>query len=318
MVKEQAHYEYDLGNSLNLRAFSIDPRLSEDGLAQLLSSMSNRDVISLEVHAKDMHLVAKLDSLSELELKVLPERYRVPEQLFPYRQALDEKLLREGKKNNDVLIVKGDIKVPLHIIRGGYFDFMATKLSEVPSKLLPDLYPANKTIGELLQEYGLRSSDMARYLGFGFIVMPSNGEEISFVQRAKELGIVAGVMGFPGMTPHFHEDFLKENFNFQKYFEQEIARELQEEYRLLSNEFRTGRCYLIYNKGINHPFVAIEVTTPLSTKEIVRRTFGDKDAIKEHPILYSVDFPAISTLLRRFDLGGSAYVMNLVAKERGG
>ena len=94
MVKEQAHYDYDLGNSLNLRAFSIDPRLSDGDLAQLLSSMSNRDVISLEEPANE-HLVAKLDSLSGLEFIVLPERYRVPKQLLPYRQALD-KLLREG------------------------------------------------------------------------------------------------------------------------------------------------------------------------------------------------------------------------------
>ena len=253
----------------------------------------------------------------ELELKVLPERYKVPEQLVPYRQALDEKLLREERENNDVLIVNGDIKVPLTIMRGGYFDFMATKLSEVPSKLLPSLYPANKTIGDLLQEYGLRASDMARYLGFAFILMPSNGEEISFVQRAKGLGIGADVMAFSGMTPRFHEDFLKEKFDFRKYFEHEIARELNKEYKLLPNEFRTGRCYFLYNKVINHPFVAIEVTTPLPAKEIARRTFGDKVVIKKHPILYSAGFPAIDPLIRRFELGSSAYIMNLVAKERG-
>lgn len=318
METEQCYYFHDLGNGQLLKSFSVDQNIGLDELVSLVSSMERpKDRFVLDDLEKNMHLVAAFDSLSKLELKVLDGRYEVPHQLLPYREAIEQELLKEGKKNNSVMIVKGDIAVPLTIVMGKYFDFMATKLSDVPAKRLPATYPANKTIGDLLRKYGLRDSDTARYLGFAFILMPSNGKELSFVQRAKGLGIVPGVMALSGMTPLFHDGFYEKGFDFRKYFEKEIARELEEEYRLLPNEFRTGRCYFIYNKGINHPFVAIEITTTLSIEEIARRAFGEKKVIEEHPILYSIGFPAIGTLIRKFDLGDSAYVMSLVAKEKG-
>ena len=316
MLAKQPHCECDLGNGSNLTAFSIDPRISEADLAQLLSSAGNKGVKPLDALAKDTHLIAKFDSLSDLKIEVLPERYTIPKQLLPYKQALYNKLIKKGKENNDVIVAKGDIKIPLTITRAGYFDFMATKLTEVPSELLPSIYPANKTIGELLQEYRLRASDMARFLGFGFIVMPSNGKEISFVQRAKGLGIATGVMSLSGMTPYFHEDFLKESFDFHKYFKDGIARELDQEYKLLPHEYKIGRGYFVYNKEINQPIVAVEIITHLSTEEIARKIFGDENVIQEHSILYSVGIASVGTLIRRFELGISAYIMDIVAKDR--
>ena len=239
METEQCNYFHDLGNGQLLKSFSVDPNIGRDGLVSLVSSMKRpEDRFVLDDLGKNMHLVATFDSLNKLELKVLAGRYGVPRQLLPYREALEQELLKEGKKNNSVMIVKGHIAVPLTVVMGKYFDFMATKLSDVPAKLLPAVYPSNKTIGDLLQEYGLRDSDMARYLGFAFILMPSNGKELSFVQRGKGLGIVPGVMALSGMTPLFHEGFYEKGFDFRKYFEKEIARELEEEYRLLPNALR--------------------------------------------------------------------------------
>ena len=99
---------------------------------------------------------------------------------------------------------------------------------------LPELYPAGKTIGQLLPELNLHYNDLASYLGFAFILMPDNGREVSFVQRAKNLGIAPDCMALSGSTPQFPKQHSK-GFDFGSYFESCVAEEMQEEFRIGSN-----------------------------------------------------------------------------------
>lgn len=356
MTSELPIYEHCLGDELFLKAYSLDPKISQADLKKIVSFRDGSSKLDLEVIANHISLIAKLDSFGGLEINVSDEVYKVPEQLQPYREALDEELVEKGMFNGSVMVVTRDEGIPLKIYRGGFFDFKATQLTAVPSKLLPNIYDHNKTIKQLLPEWGLDKSQMARYLGFAFIMLPSNGEEISFVQRAKELGIAEDVMALSGCTPHWRgmetvlEDVLKDNrfyrtifnlipkkltsgflrrtfgqnsrfpygfydpfFDFEKYFEATIKKQIKKEYNLLPDEFTIGKCYLMDDKRWV-PFVAIEIKTQLSTKDIAKRIYG---IAEEHNILYSISPRAVGTLIDRFPLlDSTAYVMSLVAKEK--
>lgn len=319
MVSKQATYEIDLGNGLSLHAFAIDPAITAADLAGMLSSRDGTapkfDLKSLEAN---LRMKAIVPSLSGLEVAVSDERYVVPEQFRPYREALEDGLLRRGMFNGPVMVVKGVLGNQLTLCRGGFFDFKATQLSAIPAEVLPNSYPQGKTIGDLLPEYGLDVSRMARYLGFAFVMMPNNGDELSFVQRAKGMGIAADIMALSGATPPFHEDFFKTNFDSAGYFRGVVERELMEEFKLPSKEFGIKTCYLIDDiKSV--PSVAVEIVTPVTTGEIAARVYGDPEAMKEHPVVFSIkaDVGAVSALLNRFPLlYHSAYVMHMVANRK--
>jgi len=261
-----------------------------------------------------------------------------------------------GQFDGPIMVINDICSQNLRGCEGKWFDFKATELMAIPAKeildankvlynldsysdkierlleegkltdeqirnfkqITPELighYPTGKTIDGLLPQYGLDANQMARYFAFAFIMLPNNGDEISFVQRAKGLGIAADCMALSGATPPFHEDFLKEGFDFPGYFRKVIEGEMEEEYKLSPDEFRIGTCYLIDDKK-SIPFVAIEITTTPSTKEIAERSYGDKEIIKEHPILYATSLSAVPTLIQRFPLlQSSAYVMDKVAKQ---
>ena len=217
--------------------------------------------MDLKSLATDLPVKAVLPSFERLKVTVSDEQYIVPHQLQPYRNTLDNVLKQKGMFNGNIMVIKGDVEVPLTLYKGGFFDFKATQLTAIPADLLPDKYPSGKTISELLPQYGLDVNQTARYLGFAFIMLTSNGNEISFVQRAKGLGIAADCMALSGATPPFHEDFLKKDFDFPGYIRKVIEREMAEEYKLSPNELRIGSCYLIDDKK-SVPFIAIEITTP--------------------------------------------------------
>lgn len=316
MTSEQAVAEYTLGNGLSLHAFAVDPAIAQNDLASMLSSMDGKAPRpDLESLAADLQVKAVVPSLSGLEIVVSAEQYAVPEQFRPYRKALEKELVGRGMFNGPVMVVKGNLGIPLTLYKGGFFDFKATQLTAVPATTLPDLYPPGKTIGELLPTYGLDVSQMARYLGFAFVMLPDNGNEISFVQRAKGLGIAADIMALSGATPPFHPDFFNKGFDFAEYFGNVVEKEMNEEYKLSPRDFRIGNCYLIDDRK-SVPFVAIEIKTPLSTGEIAARSYGDAEVIKEHPILYSAKVGAIPAIIQRFPLlPSSAFVMREVVKK---
>lgn len=311
MTIEQPSFMYDLGNGLFLDAYSLNPEISAEDLDEILSSRDAIREVDLEALAETMPVIAELDSLGGLELEVSDEVYTVPEQLQPFRDILKVQLPNEGQHNGPIMVVKGEVKLPLPLFKAGYFDFKATHLIAVPAERLPGQYPANKTVRELLPEYGLEVDQMARYVGFAHIMRPNNGKEISFVQRAEGLGIAPDCMALSGSTPRFHEDFFKEGFNFQQYFEEHVRKQMDNEYGLGPNEFRIGKSYFIDDKR-EIPFVAIEIITDLPAKELAKKAHRE-----EHTILYSINPMAVDTLIHRFPIfPSSAYVMNLVAKER--
>lgn len=315
MINDNKSYSHDLGDGLTLDAYIIDPNISIDNLKNMILSKDGITTdINLERTAKIMPVRAKLNSFNDLSINISKEVYHVPKQLKPFREALEDKLISEGKFNGNIMVIKGDVRQPLTLLKGGFFDFKATQLTSIPSELLPSLYPKNKNIAELLPGYGLNITQMARYLGFAFIMMPNCGQEIGFVQRAKGLGIAADVMALSGATPEYHDDFLKEGFNFQEYFKQVIEKELNEEYKLKSNEIEIGKSYLIDDTR-EIPFIAIEIITPLSTKEMAQRAYGDKEIIKEHPILYNINPKAVDKLINRFPIfESSAYIMDMITR----
>lgn len=336
MTTKYPSYEHDLGNGLLLEAYSLNPKINKLDLeGMILSKDGKSEPVDLCDIAKDILVVAELNSLKGLEINVSDEVYSVPKQLQSYRSLLGDENERRRRIeayrckagnvdalqdlyaifNGSVLVIKGDVKLPLGICRGGFFDFKATELIAIPSLLLPEVYPTGETISKLLPKYGLDINQLARYLAFAFIVLLSNGEEVSFVHRAKGLGIAPDCMAISGATPYFHEDFFKKGFNFQQYFESEVKREIREEYKLLPHEFTIGKCYLTDDKK-SIPCVAIEIITYLSTHEIAERCYGDIKVNREHTILYSVNRNAIPMLISRFPLDYyTAYVLDRVIKK---
>ncbi|MFH0868840.1 MAG: hypothetical protein V1839_01290, partial [archaeon] len=280
MVSKQAICDYELGNGLSLHAFALDPVITP---AKLVSMLSSRDgtaqKFDFESLSTNLQIKAIVPSLSGLEVAVSDEQYAVPEQLQAYREDLESRLKGRGMFNGDIMVIKGKVGLPLTLFRGGFFDFKATQLSAIPADVLPKSYPQGKTISDLLPRYGLDVSQMARYLGFAFVMMPNNGDELSFVQRAKGLGIAADIMALSGATPPFRKDFFKMAFDFAGYFREVIERELMEEYKLSHEKFGIKTCYLIDDKK-SIPFVAVEIVTSLSTREIAAKAYCDAEIIK--------------------------------------
>lgn len=303
------------GNYLN--AYSLEPKMTQQELRKLLSDLrtteANIDLVRLET---EMPLIANLELLTDLEIQTINQEYEVPEPFQAYREALDDKLSTEGMFNGPVMVVKGAVSNPLTIIKGRYFDFKATELTAKPGELLPDLYPADKTIAELLPEYDLTNNNLARYLGFAFIMRPDNGAEVSFVQRAKNLGVAADCMAFPGSTPTYPSDFNNPDFDIHEHFAANIRDEMKEEYALESDEFQVEKSLLIDDTN-SIPFLAITIATPLTTQELAKRTYGKKEVLKEQTILYSVKPVATSVLITQFPvLESSAYIMSLINDAR--
>ncbi|MBW2975563.1 hypothetical protein KY366_07620 [Candidatus Woesearchaeota archaeon] len=241
MAGEIPFYEYDLKKG-SLKAYSLNDRIDQTNLERIVSSRDGKhEPLSLMEIEKDIIIVRELNSLGELEIKVSPEPSHVPKEFQPSRRLLENQKKRKMlidayrlKTNNpdalqdlynifngSVMVVKdGNVKIPLEVCKGGFFDFKATELISVPSLLLPKIYPEGKTIGNLLPEYQLSINQLARYLGFAFILLPSDGAEISFVHRAKGMGIATDCMALSGATPFWRdmESVLKNTLKEHKFY----------------------------------------------------------------------------------------------------
>ena len=102
-----ASYRYSLGNGLALTAYSIDPSISENDLRKMVSSKDGSSGFDLKKLRGNMTFIERMDSLGKWEINAIDEPYHVPEQLRPYREALQAKLDSEGKFNGPVPIVRG-------------------------------------------------------------------------------------------------------------------------------------------------------------------------------------------------------------------
>jgi len=297
-----AHYRHDLGNGMYFDAFSLSPEISESRLKEVARDLDGKANLNLSELKKIIVKKASVAGLGGLEITASEKGgYSVPEPLKAYREAIAKKWDSEGKFNGPVLIVDGELKVPLKVMQGGYYDFATTKLKDIPAKLLPEVYPEGKTVGDILVDNGISLEERARYFGLAHLMWPSEGKEFLLVQRAKGMGIAADCVSTPGSTPDVQIKKLglkKPEFGMNHYWSYHLAEEMKDEFKLKWGDFWTGKIdFFEDSKAI--PFGAVEIITPLPTSEIAEQAYGDSRVLKEHTILYSMNREAIHAFLQR-------------------
>ena len=313
MANEGATYSHELGDGLMLHAYAIDPDISNDDLASRVRSKDGEADPRLLVDVrKSVVGVDYVDSIDKIKVEVSPALYQVPEQLRLYREAAGADFKGRGWTDNPVSILTTDVlEHPMKIRPGGFFDFKATHLKGVPGKLLPDLYPADKTIAELNEEWGLTNKHFGRYFGFAHIMLANGGDELCFVQRAKGMAIAPDCIGTSGSTPNppSHD-------NLHAYWREHLNKEMTDEFDLEPEEFKVRGIYLM--DDVNEtPFGAVEGITDVSTEELARRIYGKEKAIEEHPIIFGLDTKGLGKLLERFPIFPSTTrIMDMIVQRQ--
>jgi hypothetical protein len=296
MAEQPVRYQYLLDGGIYLEAFSVDPNLKESDLAELISSKDGTAQLDSPSIAAIKYggSVKKFDDL-EVILN-LEKVYTVPAQLKAYRNAVQKDSDAKGRFNGPLAIVEGPVRIPLKLFQGGFYDFVATKLGAVPYDLVPDKYPAGKKIADLFKEWGIDPEERARYFGFAHVMLTENGEKLSLVQRAKGMAIAPDCIAFSGSTPN---PKFSPTFNFQQYCKEHVTAEIREEFSLEPTEFQLAGIHL-FDDTEQAPFGALEIQTPNTTGNLAERIYGNAQAIKEHPVLYSVPLEGVDSLLKRF------------------
>lgn len=170
-------------------------------------------------------------------------------------------------------------------------------------------YSKDTTIKDVIDKAGLNDEDRARYFGFAHLIFPENGKKLLLVHRAENMIVAPDCMSSAGSTPGFNKDFFKPNFDFQGYYREHIAQEMNEEFNLNKGEFDIKGFHFSHmeNIGILNP--AFEITTPLTTGEIANRAYEDEEAISEHPVIYGTTINGLSEILNRFPVFGDISVI---------
>ena len=290
----QSIISYRLKDGLVLDAYSLVPGMREDELRQSLREKDKPTNIDLEEIAKDTIFKTRVNNVEGLGITFSGTEYKLPEQLQPARDEFGRVKADAGWYNGKVMVAEWDVGTPLKVSQGGYFDFMVSKLGAVPGELLPDQYPKKVPVETLFEEWGVNFQKRCKYVGIAYNLSTENGRDLCLVQRAKGLGIAADCIALPGSTPN--PDFSEEGFDINKYLSEHIVDEMAEEFKLNPGEFNVNGIYL-FDDLKQVPFLAVDVKTPLQTSEIARRSYGDKNAIKEHPTLYSVSKANIKGIL---------------------
>jgi len=335
MTTEVPTYKHDMGNGLYLEAFSLDPKIGTAELEEMVVKRDGKADFDLQRLGKRVSWAGRVDSLGDLRFRGVNKQYQVPEVLQAYRQAREPVLDAQGKENRDVCILDGKLSGEINLFRGGYYDYMATKVEEIPANLGAELgwaseilepfqklkglntantgsstlnsvleqiekyanghtsiteqYVPGESVGDLIEQGVMTNDQRARYLCFTFMLMPSNGKEFGFVQRAKGMGIASDCMSPSGSTPQFDERFFDPGFDdFQRFYADEVQREMNEEFRLEGNEHNIDEIYLFDDKP-SIPSMTAVIKTPLSTREIAERCYGNEEVIKEHPLLFAIE-----------------------------
>ncbi len=334
-------YRKNFSNGAYLDAFSLDPQLSDNDLENLIEKEQAKPMPDLEKVAFAITRIGRFSSFDEMDVKIFPHSYSVPEPLQPYREAFGNRLdaLRklgaEMPKNGPVAIIVGEVGLPLVLVQGGYYDFKATETQAVPSKLEEDLeiapkilngliklkestggnllaptidaftrladsyekikgiYGKGKTIRVLFDEWKIPETKRARYLGCAHMLFADDDRELLFVQRARHLGVAADCISSPGSTP---DPKLKKGFNLGNFMKKHLDQEMEEEFGLEPEEFKISG-YTFYDDRDNMPFMAVRISTDLSTKQIAERCFGNLEVLKEHYVLYAIPSNNIAEVL---------------------
>lgn len=305
MSQEPAMYRYDLGRGLYLDAFSLDPNLDESRLAEIVATSDGKfNPKALAVARATIRKTDSLQSLSELTLEPLEGVYTVPEPLIAYREAIQADWDNKGRFNGPVLIATGEIRAPLRVRQGGYYDFAATKMTDVPAKLLPEVYESGKTVEDILRHNGISTETRAKYFGMAHLMHLSNGDEFLLVLRAKGMGIADNVIATPGSTPDLvlnKPGLIKPNFGIREYWSYHLAEEMKDEFHLGWGDFWVGSIDLYEDKK-SIPFGAVNIHTELSSKEISQKAYGDPRVLKEHNIVFGIPRETLPQVLKRFQI----------------
>lgn len=300
-------YRHDLGNGMYLNAFSLDPSINESRLAEIVSSADGKAGVNQFAVPTITH-TQHLNSIGELTLEPLDGAYQVPEPLRAYRQAIQKDWDSKKRFNGPVLIAQGEIRTPLKVVQGGYYDFAATKLSDEPAKLLPEIYAQGKTIEQILVENGISPEARAKYFGLAHLMWPSKGSDFLMVERAKGMGIASStdanrLIATPGSTPDLvlNKLGLDKGLGVREYWDYHLADEMQDEFHLNKGDFWVSSVDLFEDTKLI-PFGTVNIRTKLSTEEIAKGAFGDPRVLKEHAILYGMPRQAIPAFLQRFPI----------------
>ena len=164
-----------------LDAFSLTSEIDSNKLQGIVSSIDGKANQDLEALSKTVIQTDQVGSIKDLKLEPREGNYQVPAPLKPYRDAIQKDWDSKGRFNGPVIIATGDIKVPIRVIQGGYYDFAATKLADQPAKLVPDVYREGQTVEDVLNEHGVSIEERAKYFGFAHMMWPSNGKEFLFI-----------------------------------------------------------------------------------------------------------------------------------------
>lgn len=295
-----SRFRYDMGGKVYLDVYSIDPEIREGDLektvkSSLLSTKHKSPVDLVELSNQIEH-IGTYSSFAGVNFQASFDKYSVPEQLRPYRDAIKLKF------NNSIIVFRdGKVFAPPNIIKGEYRDFISTHLKKVPAQLVPEKYPAGKTIAELLPEWGLSRDSVAKYLAIVHRLSPSNGKEITFVYRNEKVHIAPNCIALSGSTPEFPDNFNHERFSWDDYFKEHIAKEMEEEYCLSKNEISLGKLHFL-NDVEEIPMIIVEINTPLSTMQLAEKSYDQPKPKEEHSIFFSVKKEDTKKMLDVFDL----------------
>ena len=254
----------------------------------------------------------------EQELKVLTQ---IPKDSLIWRAFSEDLIKGAGKRTLKEVYaelalegpivgkLKEDLGILLNLPENSLFWFMSPlsfakagggeKLREVFEKIRGK-YAQGKTVETIFQENGISNNKRGKYLGLSYLMSPSNGEEVCFVQRAKGMAIAADCISSCGSTPNPRfKDMVVVEYNTQTAIKINVINEMNEEWGLKPDEFNIGTIDLFDSKR-SVPFGSVQIVTSLSTGDLVERIHGDPEAIKEHPVVYSTNQEGIKQVLERF------------------
>ena len=292
-------YSYYLGNESNLNAYSIDPQIGVDKLEAIVRGHLLTDGTrgeSLDTIYDDAKFIKEVKKFSDLNIQISGDRYEVPCELKLHWDAVNLKY------NDSVIVFKdGRFGNTLNWIEGTYRDFVATQFTREPHLIAPEHYDADKTVGDLIDEWGMNHKRLARCLGFAHLLTPDNGDEVAFVKRSKGVHVNPDSMTFSGSTPQFPDDFDSDGFDIDTYLGNHLADEMEEEHNLGRDEFRVSNIKLMDNVH-DKPLLSVNITTERTTRELAELAFNNQRCINEHSIFYSTDRGyGITAVMRQFD-----------------
>lgn len=280
------YFTHTFSDGTTLEAFSVDPNTDPEEMTRESLKGKPLGESSLEELAKLFPIPFDVDDLRKIKTTIVDNPYHIPEVLKPFAQEVITEQLRRNpsmfpgpimayQRDGDEIVLR----------RANYFDFLATNRAFdcVPAGYAnnPHHLPEGKTLAEIVSEGKIITrGEMVNYLGQAFPVVADG--QLGIVQRAKGLGIVAGVPALAGGTPPFDDyatradamlrgvelssearekvyvnarkqfgpnskkpvGFFAPDFSFPGYIAAETAKEMKEEFLLEPDEFRVI-CYML-------------------------------------------------------------------------